>query len=122
MSWARQWACGTDTPPVAFPPLRVKPPAASVAELTAAIRSFPVDTAVGTDAYHPRVLLRLGPSLLSARLKVLFLCELLGAWPRAITDVLIALLPKPAGGFRPIGIFPTLVRVWFRLRAPYVRE
>ena len=97
--------------PRGFPPLRAKPPAASVAEFTAAIRSLPADTAIGTDAYHPRVLLRLGPSLLPALLKVLFLCELIGAWPRVITDVLIALLPKPAGGFRPIGIFPTLVRV-----------
>ena len=91
-------------------------------DLVAAIRTFPADTALGTDAYHPRILLRLGPSLLPALLNVLYLCELLGSWPQAISDVLIALLPKPAGGYRPIGIFPSWVRVWFRLRAPYVRE
>ena len=121
-AWSRQWACGSNTAPVVFPPLAQRPPTASVAYLVAAIRTFPADTAIGTDAYHPRVLLRLGPSLLPALLKVLFLCELLGSWPGVITDVLIALLPKLAGGFRPIGISPTLVRVWFRLRAPYVRE
>ena len=86
-----------------------------------AIRSFPCSTALGTDQYHLRILLRLDPRLLSALLKVLVLCEIIGAWPTVITDVLIALLPKPTGGLRPIGIFPTLIRVWFRLRAPLIR-
>ena len=49
------------------------------------------------------------------------LCEIIGAWPTVFTDVFIALLPKSSGGFRPIGIFPTLIRVWFRLRAPVIR-
>ena len=82
---------------------------------------FPSGIALGTDACHPRILLRLGPSLLPAFLKIFALCEIIGAWPTAIIDVFIALLPKTSGGLRPIGIFPTLVRIWFRLRAPYVR-
>lgn len=49
------------------------------------------------------------------------LCEILGAWPTVISDGLIALLPNPAGGLRPSGIFSTLIRVWFRLRAPIGR-
>ena len=30
----------------------------------------------------------------------------------------MVLLPKPAGGTRPIGLLPTLYRVWARLRRP----
>ena len=30
--------------------------------------------------------------------------------------VLIVLLPKSAGGFRPIGLFPTVIRLWMRAR------
>jgi hypothetical protein len=33
-------------------------------ELVEAILAFPSGTAVGTDRYHPRILLRLSPSLL----------------------------------------------------------
>ena len=30
--------------------------------------------------------------------------------------MLIVLLPKNEGGYRPIGLFPTVIRVWFRVR------
>ncbi len=39
-----------------------------------------------------------------------------GRWPEGVAVVIIALLPKPDGGHRPIGLFPLLVRVWARLR------
>ena len=29
---------------------------------------------------------------------------------------MIVLLPKGEGGYRPIGLFPTLIRIWFRVR------
>ena len=119
--WAAQWAVGGDLPAPCSPPLAAPPPAPTVRELITAIRSFPAGTAFGSDQYHPRLLLRLDSRLLSALLKVLVLCEIIGAWPTVITDVLIALLPKSSGGLRPIGIFPTLIRVWFRLRAPVIR-
>ena len=32
--------------------------------------------------------------------------------------VIIALLPKPDGGLRPIGLCPSLVRVWMAVRMP----
>ena len=67
---------------------------------------LPPGPTLGSDRYHPRNLLRLAPDLLEALLQIFVLCELLGAWPSVITDVLIALLPKPAGGLRPIGISP----------------
>jgi hypothetical protein len=54
-------------------------------------------------------------------MQIFALCELLGRWPTVITDVLIILLAKATGGFRPIGIFPTFVRVWFRARSRHIR-
>ena len=36
--------------------------------------------------------------------------------------VLIVLLPKGDGGHRPIGLFPTVVRVWMKARAEVARE
>ena len=42
--------------------------------------------------------------------------ERLGGWPSIINLVLIVLLPKGTGGFRPIGLFPTLIRIWMRTR------
>ena len=38
--------------------------------------------------------------------------------PRAIELLLVVLLPKPEGGTRPIGLFPTLVRIFVRYLRP----
>ena len=47
--------------------------------------------------------------------------EKLGSWCEALDLVLIVLLPKSDGGLRPIGLFPTLIRVWFRVRLGLAR-
>eukprot|EP00959_Pyramimonas_sp_CCMP1952_P373568 7823655-Pyramimonas_sp.AAC.1 len=44
--------------------------------------------------------------------------ESVGQLPRQISAVLIALLSKPSGGYRPIGVFCSWYRVWGRLRRP----
>jgi hypothetical protein len=119
--WGGEWGVGLGLPAAAFPPLTTAPPRMRLHELIDAILSFPTGTALGTDRYHPRILLRLSPSLLVALTLLFGLCELLGQWPTVVTDVLIVLLAKPAGGFRPIGIFPTFVRVWFRARSRHIR-
>ena len=119
--WGEQWGVGLGLPGVHFPPLAAAPPRMRLLELVEAIHAFPIGTAVGTDTYHPRILLRLSPCFLVTMMQIFALCELLGKWPSVITDVLIILLAKPARGFRPIGIFPTFVRVWCRARARHIR-
>ena len=47
--------------------------------------------------------------------------ELAGSWASVLDLVLIVLLPKPEGGFRPIGLFPTVVRIWMRARVCVAR-
>ena len=49
--------------------------------------------------------------------------EELGCWPqKKISTSLVHLIPKAAGGRRPIGLLPSLVRLWERARKPVMRE
>ena len=86
-----------------------------VAAFCGTITGFP-------DDLHPRALLRLPDSLLLALLALLAACEHQGRWPRAVAIVIVALLPKPDGGRRPIGLFPWLPRVWMRIRRQVARD
>ena len=45
--------------------------------------------------------------------------EVLGVMPKQVRYTAIVLLPKPHGGFRPIGIFPALYRMYGQLRRSY---
>ena len=47
--------------------------------------------------------------------------EELGVWPKQLQATLIALIPKPKGGKRPIGLQTSLVRLWERTRVMEVR-
>ena len=54
------------------------------------------------DHLHPNAITRLSDDLINMLIKVMLLCEADGDWPRAIALVMIALLPKTDGLFRPI--------------------
>eukprot|EP00959_Pyramimonas_sp_CCMP1952_P283501 5926608-Pyramimonas_sp.AAC.1 len=49
---------------------------------------------------------------------VFALIESLGVLPPQTSVALLALLPKPSGGYRPIGVFCSWRRAWGRLRRP----
>ena len=84
--------------------------------IEAAAKSFPAGTDLGADNISPRAICRLSPQALIA-LAILFRqFEACGCWAEVLNLVLIVLLPKPDGGFRPIGLFPTIIRVWMRAR------
>ncbi len=118
LQWAEHWAARKGMPRPQWPrdigqrPLN-RP---SVGQLRAALGSFPDKTALGTDAMHPRVLRRLSDERLDQLISILMHAEALGEWPECIGTVSIVLLPKADGGWRPIGLFPALIRVWMRLR------
>ena len=84
--------------------------------MRAAALSFPADTGLGADNIAPRALARLSDSALEAlaRLEA-------GSWCQVLSLVLIVLLPKTDGGLRPIGLFPTVIRVWMRARVAAAR-
>ena len=54
--------------------------------------------------------------------RVMLKCEEDGEWPEAIALVIIALLPKTDGGYRPIGLMPFLPRLWSRVRRRCARK
>lgn len=73
------------------PPVKLMVPA-----ITRAAMSFPVGAGLGWDGLA----------------RVLYHCETTGRWPELVDIVVIALLPKPDGGLRPIGLMPSAVRIW----------
>ena len=69
----------------------------------------------------PRAIQRLPSAGRLQLCRILLAAERLGCWTAACNLVLIVLLPKPDGGLRPIGLFPTLIRIWMRARATAAR-
>ena len=92
-------------------------PAITVEDIRVAANSFPYGTACGADNVAPRAYARLPDEILEALASIYVTSEDQGRWPRKTTIVMIVMLPKDGGGWRPIGLFPAEVRVWFRTRA-----
>ena len=82
-----------------------------VNELLEASLTFPDETGLGWDRWHPKVLGRITKPLDKQLASILRQCEKDGAWPEDIDLVLIALLPKGDGDYRPIGLVPTVPRL-----------
>ncbi len=115
--WAVEWAEGQPVLAPLWPVDLLEPlPRPTVQMLRAAMRSFPAGTGLGWDAVHPRAYLRLSDSVLEALIDIFMRAEATGRWPAGIGLVVVALLPKGDGGFRPIGLFPSLIRIWMRMR------
>ena len=85
-------------------------------DIRAAALSFPPNTGHGADGLAPRAIARLSSQALQALIALFLAFEASGSWCQAVNMVLIVLLPKPDGGRRPIGLFPTIVRIWMRAR------
>ena len=89
--------------------------------IAAAASTFPADTGLGADNIAPRALCRLSDRGLSALAHLFAMFERAGRWTAVLNLVLICLLPKTDGGLRPIGLFPTPIRVWMRSRVLLAR-
>ena len=109
---AHQWAMGDRyTQPVFDADALMALPLLAVTAMRAAALTFPAGTGLGGDNVSPRALARLSDESLIALAIILAAAETLGAWGQAVSLVLIVLLPKPDVGLRPIGFFPTIVRL-----------
>ena len=71
-----------------------------------AIMTFPAGTGLGWDGIHPRALDRLDDAAIQALIDLVIACEKLGRWPTITEMVVVVLLPKPDGDWRPIGLLP----------------
>ena len=92
------------------------------ADIKLAASSFTAATGVGADSISPRAIARLPDQMLDELAALFMTAEDTGDWSSALPLVLIVLLPKDGGGFRPIGLFPTLIRVWMRARSMVARD
>jgi hypothetical protein len=80
-------------------------------------RSYRWDTAVGADNWRPRDLASLDDRLTRRLIDIMELMLLDAVVPVQMQLLIVVLIPKAAGGERPIGIFPTIMRLldrWFR--------
>eukprot|EP00973_Karenia_brevis_P071886 9989004-Karenia_brevis.AAC.1 len=106
-TWSAQWAAETEYEEASWPEdLGELPASLTLQGLRDACCTFPVGTGLGWDALHPRALCRLSDELLLRLIFILSLCERGGGWPDVVKLVIIVLLPKSDGGFRPIGLLP----------------
>jgi hypothetical protein len=74
------------------------------------------------DGIHPRQVRLLSKELLRCLCLLFRAYESLGAWPATLANLIVRLLPKDTGGFRTIGLFRTLFRVWAKARATLLAE
>eukprot|EP00959_Pyramimonas_sp_CCMP1952_P360031 7538584-Pyramimonas_sp.AAC.1 len=59
---------------------------------------------------------------LEAFAKLIYVSEVLGELPGQLQWVLVALLRKVSGGYRPIGIFPMMYRITGKLRLHFAQD
>ena len=86
-----------------------------------ASRSFCTDTSMGCDSFPPSAIASLSAELRECIAEFLNLAEQEGAWPERAAVALMHLIPKTDGGRRPIGVLPSIVRIWERIRKPVVQ-
>ena len=123
VEWGAQWRSDVQPQPLPWPDLSRQ---SSLPALTAqvdikAAQTFPSRTGLGWDKLHPRAVCRCHSKALDALVRLLIVIEVVGSWPQAIGATLICLIPKPDGGRRPIGLLPSIIRWWMRMRLDVVR-
>ena len=97
-------------------------PAVTAQCLRRAARSFKESTSIGVDGIPPKTVALLSDELLEVVADLINRIEEGGVWPQSYSTAVLHLIPKPAGGRRPIGLLPTLVRLWERARKDVVRR
>ena len=120
--WGIQWAVGSNHDKLDWPDITEPLPPISLKKFRDALFSFPAGTGLGWDALHPRAMLRLPDELLRRWIDLFEECEAAGSWPEQIGVVIVVLIPKPEGGFRPIGLLPNPPRIWMRLRREQAKQ
>ncbi len=116
--WAEIWGEGKDLPRPNWPSdMGRMPRRPTVGEVRAAAKTFPWNTGLAWDQLHPRLVNDLSDIMVEELITIMTDAEASGEWPEAVGVVNTVLLPKPGTtGFRPIGLFPMMIRLWMRIR------
>ena len=116
--WHQLWDVhsGADEEPIDWEELvqGVEVPLPTLEQLRQVGSSFGQYTAIGRDCLHPKQIVSCSDGCLEACLALWALMFRLGRVPSNLALLVIALLPKPTGGTRPIGIFPSSIRMMAR--------
>ena len=92
----------------------------TLAQIREAAKRFPSATAV-VDGLHPRQISILPDSLLEYVADLFEIWEVAGCPILPEQTLMVKMIPKPAGDFRPIGLYPALYRVWGKMRQPALK-
>ena len=79
-------------------------------------------TALKVDGLHPKVAARASPEAREAFAGLLMQAEASGSWPSQVALIVYALLLKPEGGERPVGIFGGTIRLWEQVLLPLMKQ
>ena len=121
--WEDQWAAHQEIEELRWPEeMGEEVEEIMIQELLEESLTFPNETGLGWDRWHPKVLGRLSKPLHKLLAGILRQCGRDGKWPEDIDLVLIALLPKGDGDYRPIGLVPTVPRLWMRIRRKHAKK
>ena len=88
----------------------------------AVVGSFKAKTGIGVDAIHPSVWSRISVKGKQLYTNLLNDVERTLTWPAQIQTLIYFLVPKTPTGERPIGLMPSIVRVWERMRKPILDQ
>ncbi len=94
----------------------------SIEQFRRAARSFPRKTGVGVEGITPSDFDALDDDGIESCISVLLACEAIGYIPKLLALVIVKMIPKKDGGRRPIGLMPSLYRIWGKVRADDVRD
>ena len=122
--WRKVWTRLGDAPTAPWRDVEIEHgplPPITAEQVRRAAKTFKAQTSLGCDSFSPADLASLSTELRSCVAEFLNHVESQGSWPEAVGTALIHLIPKPDGGRRPVGVLPTIVRVWERVRKPIVQ-
>ncbi len=97
-------------------------PRPTIAQFRNAARKIPRTTGIGVEGITPADFDALDDFGIEACIDIMMSCEAIGYIPRVMRLVLVRMIPKKDGGRRPIGLLPSLYRIWAKTRADEVRN
>ncbi len=89
-------------------------------EMRDAARKFKENTGIGCDSFRPAWFAWASDDVLGMLGKVMVGAERVGRWPETLAVLMMHLIPKAAGGTRPIALLASVLRLWEKVRAPTV--
>ena len=94
-AWGKGWKCGTPQAALPWPDLAQLEalPELTVDIMNDAAGTFPDNTGLGWDDFHPKAVRRCGVAAVRALIRILIVAESLGDWPAAVGVIMVCLLP-----------------------------